>query len=102
MAPMVRGSQRVAPRLVPKMDPAALVPNPAHDPGLSLALAEVPDVTTAALAPVPARIAGAPAAGHTVVKDATEAIAAPPCPTVAGTSATEQILIPTAVWEYLV
>lgn len=102
MAPMVPGSQRVAPRLVPKMDPAVPVPNPAHDPGLSLALAVVPGVTTAALAPVPARITDDPAADHTVVKDATEAIAGPPCPTVAGTSATEQIRILTAAWEYLV
>lgn len=102
MAPMALGSQRVAPRPVPKMDPVDLVPNPAHDPGLSLALAVVPGVTTAALAPVPAHIAGDPAAGHTVAKDATEAIAAPPCLTVAGTLATEQILILTAVWEYLV
>lgn len=102
MARMAPGSQQVVPRPVPKMDPAVLVPNPAHDPGLSLALAVAPGVTTAALAPVPARTAGDPAAGHTVVKDATEAIAAPPCPTVAGTLATEQILILTAVWEYLV
>lgn len=102
MAPMAPGSQRVAPQPVPKMDPAVPTPNPAHDPGLNLALAVALGVTTAALAPVPARTAGAPVADHTVGRDAIEAIAAPPCPTAAGTSATERILTLTAVWECLV
>lgn len=102
MAPMAPGSRRVAPRLVPKMDPAGPTQNPAHDQGLSLALAVAPGVTTAALAPVPARTAGAPAAGHTAVRGAIEATVAPPCPTAAGTLATEQILTLTPVWECLV
>lgn len=102
VAPMVPGSQRVAPRLIPKMDPAVPTQNPAHDPGLNLALAGDPGVTTAALAPVPARTADARAAGLTVANDATEAIAAPPCPTAAGTLATGQILTLTPVWECLV
>lgn len=102
MAPMDRGSQRVAPQPVPKMDPVVPTPNPAHDPGLSQALAVAPGVTTAALVPVLAHTAGAPVADHTVGRDAIEAIAAPPCPTAAGTSATEQILTLTVVWECLV
>lgn len=102
MAPMAPGSRRVAPRPVPKMDPAVPTQNPDHDPGLNLALAVAPGVTTAALAPVPARTGGAPAAGRTAVRDAIEAIVAPPCPTAAGTSATEQILTLTPAWECLV
>lgn len=84
------------------MGPAVLTPNPAHVPGLNLALAVAPGVTTAALAPVRALTAGAPAADPIVARDAIEAIAAPRCPTAAGTLATEQILTQTPVWECLV
>lgn len=102
MAPVAPGSQRVAPQPALKMGPAVLTPNPAHVPGLNLALAVAPGVTTAALAPVHALTAGAPAAGPIAARDAIEAIAAPRCPTAAGTLATEQILTQMPVWECLV
>lgn len=102
VAPMAPGSRRVAPRPAPKMDPAVPTQNPDHDPGLNLALAVAPGVTTAALVPVPAHTAGDPAAGHTAVRGVIEAIAAPPCPTAADTSATEQIRTLMHAWECLV
>lgn len=102
MAPTAPGSQRVAPQPGPKMDLAALTPSPAHGPGLSLARAAVPGVTTAALDPALARIADAHAAGRTAARDAIEVTVAPPCPTAADTSETEQILTQTAAWECLV
>lgn len=102
VAPTAPGSQRVAPQLGPKMDLAALTQSPAHGPGLSLALAGVPGVTTAALDLALARIADAHAAGRTAARDAIEATVVPPCPTGAGTSETERILIQTVAWECLV
>lgn len=96
MAPTALGSQRATPQPGPKMGLDIPAPNPAHDPGLNLALAVALGVTTAALVPVHARTAGDPAAGPIVVRGAIEAIVVPPCPTAVGTLATGQILTLTA------